>query len=342
MFSFRRGWLVVLFPLAACNWITQAPECVLTVMSWNTQNLFDDVANGLEPPEFDPERGVWNRTLFLQRLEQAARVVREAASTSPDVVALQEVENENVVETLNRRFLTGQGYCSIAPGGQALRVRCAFLTRLAVRRVHLVHLPDFRGEPQRPILELEVETDGQTVVIWNNHWKSRRSGEEVTEEARRLAAELLTERARWLRERAGTSVLLAVGDFNSPLEGEEALVGWVRLDAEGGTYFFEGKWSRLDHGLVFPPLPAEAELTILDRPFLKKADGTPRRYSATDRQGYSDHFPILVRLVIDKGLSYTESHGIFLGPGLSAAPGIPVSAAAGLSGNHRFLAIPAP
>ena len=50
----------------------------LTVLTYNVENLFDDVHDGSEFPEFDPARGTWNSDLFHMRVETIAEVVRKA------------------------------------------------------------------------------------------------------------------------------------------------------------------------------------------------------------------------------------------------------------------------
>jgi len=50
----------------------------LTLMSYNVENLFDDVHNGSEYREFDPGRGTWNAEFFKVRIKSIAEVVRKA------------------------------------------------------------------------------------------------------------------------------------------------------------------------------------------------------------------------------------------------------------------------
>jgi len=295
--------------LAGCSW--GEPELEqLSFLSWNVHNLFDDVADGNEPAEFDPKRGTWNRTLFLERLERTAKVLRSVEGGSPHVVALQEIENLNVVHTLNERFLAFEGYQVVGVDQPELRIIPVMLTKIRPTHVGLVQFPDFKGEPQRPALEMMFEWEGRRFIVWNNHWKSQRDGEQTTRLARLKAGELLTERAQWLRERYPEAVMVALGDFNSELSEGAFLTQWYRVPSNHGTYFFQGRWTALDHALIFLPFKERADLSVLALPFLLTESGSPRGYSTRDRGGYSDHLPILLRLVIQESLGYTRNDGM--------------------------------
>ncbi len=305
----KKAFLIFLCLVWGCSWSLQQ-EVAFRLLSWNVHNLFDDVADGGEPPEFDPTRGSWNRTLFLQRLERTAQIIREAPGGIPDVVALQEVENLNTARTLSSRFLNRENYTVVGFDEAQLRIIPVFLTRQPPRRVARIELPDYRGEPQRPILEMELAWEERTLVVWNNHWKSQRDGATSTRQARVAAAARLSERATWLRSRDPDLILIAVGDFNSDLQSEGLLPEWIEVRGRGGTYFFRGVWNTLDHALVFPPQTIQATLEIMILPHLLTANGAPRGYSQRDRGGYSDHLPILLQLAIPAALGYTIGNGV--------------------------------
>lgn len=302
-------FLLSLLAWAGCSWITPREEG-FSVLSWNVHNIFDDVADGGEPPEFDPTQGSWNRTLFLERLERTAQVIREAAGGLPDVVALQEVENLNTARTLSNRFLNRENYLVVGFDDPRLRIIPVFLTRHPPMRVSRIELPDYRGELQRPILEMELAWEDRTLVIWNNHWKSQRDGTTSTRQARVAAQDRLNQRAEWLRARCPQAILIAVGDFNSELRDEGLLTEWVTTESAKGTYFFRGVWTTLDHALVFPPLTFKTKFEVCVLPRLLTTNGAPRGYSVRDRGGYSDHLPIVLRLAIPAALGYTESNGM--------------------------------
>ncbi len=300
--------LVLLVDSCALDVFYEAKE--VTILSWNAQNLFDEVDDGTEYPEFDPTRGHWNRAQFWSRLERASEVILESFPGGPDILALQEIENTNVAQTLCDRYLALRGYRVISIPEPRCTVQTVFLTKLEPRRVHVLRQRDFQGEPLRNILEMEIEVLGRKLVILNNHWKSRQPSPQITFASRHEAGELLTERARYLVSQDQTRVILAVGDFNSELTGKEALEGWYLAERGVGSYWYADEWNRLDHCAVFgePIIQVQADYWAPSR--LQNTEGKPRRWSLQDKNGVSDHFPVLIRLVMKKNVEYTGSYGV--------------------------------
>ena len=68
-------------------------------MCWNVENLFDDVDNGTEFPDYDPAGQVGHRGIPPAG-DTVAEVIRKAVPGGPDVLVLQEVENENALRAL--------------------------------------------------------------------------------------------------------------------------------------------------------------------------------------------------------------------------------------------------
>ncbi len=367
----RRWPGVLLLLLAALPPGGAAPRAV-TLITYNVENLFDDVDDGSEYPEFRVERGAWGPELFRRKVERIAEVIRRAVPGGPDVVALQEVENLRALHALRDQGLKGMGYrVAVMAGGGAASAgagtaagavgpqsdptakapagapatRPALLSRLPVRRTGYHQLagtaaaggarraPGARtsggaGEPQRGILEVELEVEGRPLHLFVNHWKSRADGVEETEPARREAARVLAGRVRALLEADPWADIVVLGDLNEGVdeirEGALALTdrperaGWqgtrlVLYDAwyerprtEWGSYVYRGRWQTLDHillsaglfdrrGLAYEP----GSFRAVREPFLlDPRTGFPSRWSSSGtRKGYSDHLPLCVRLI---------------------------------------------
>ena len=77
--------------LAACAPAAEDDAETLRVLSYNVQNLFDDVEDGREYPEFRAPGG--SSAHFDTKVGNIARVIRNAAPRPPHVIALQEVES---------------------------------------------------------------------------------------------------------------------------------------------------------------------------------------------------------------------------------------------------------
>jgi len=208
--------------LAAGVWLAvrvvagPAPLPALTLMSYNVENLFDDVKNGTEYREFVPRDGAWNTEGFLHHVRALSEVVRKAVPGGPDVLLLQEVENENALQTFLTQGLRGMGYqWHVLVPKMRLSANVAIVSRIPVRRVrtHAVG-PWKNGAPVRDILEAQVELRGRLLYVFNNHWKSRTEGARATEPLRREAAGVLAARIGEILAAEPLADIVAAGDFN--------------------------------------------------------------------------------------------------------------------------------
>jgi endonuclease/exonuclease/phosphatase family metal-dependent hydrolase len=305
----------------------------LVILSYNCQNLFDDVDQGTEYSEYDPSSGTWNNETYLGKLAALAEAIRKAPR-EPDILLLQEVENRGTLERLARDFLPLGGYdFYAAPKTRGAAAQTGIISRVPVENV-LVHRPG-GNDTERNILEVSIQYGEERIVLLNNHWKSRLGGAEATEPERIRSALLIRRRIEELREtHTGLNIILA-GDFNEdPWEegreypaalgpGDEAgfppvlsvsqnppeesaatearLYSFWSEKENGGSYFYGGAWERIDHFFWNRELADGsgwdvAECILIDDPLLLNAYGTPLAYSAKTMTGYSDHLPLLIVL----------------------------------------------
>ncbi len=189
---------------------------VVSVMSYNVENLFDDVSDGTEFHGFDPARDEWDSRSYHAKLDSIAAVVEAAVSGGPDILALQEIENPRTLAALAEDALDRLGYTEavmVPVPGIAFNV--ALLSRFPVRRVasHLV-----RPDPParlRNILEVELKVEDQHLIVLVNHWKSKfGGGGEATEPLRIATAELLRLRLRELLSQDADAQIIVLGDLN--------------------------------------------------------------------------------------------------------------------------------
>ena len=278
-----------LFITACSCQIPVAPgEDSLTLMTWNVQNLFDEESSGREYDDFDPEKSDWGEDLLRLRLENMKEVIESVNRDGPDILFLQEVENQAVLNRLNREYLEKRYPYSGAWEYTDNAVRCGFLSRIPPQSVHL-HFPgEYGSRPLRPVLEIRFCPDGEELIVLNNHWKSRSGGVMATEEGRLMSARVVSGRVRELKAQGHKTLILA-GDFNGscsdyrpggsqtsqiPIEylpdtawpdslyiaadpddyaesGDRAVFysPWDETGDEG-SYFYQNRWMRLDHFLL--------------------------------------------------------------------------------------------
>ena len=264
-----------------------------SLLSYNVQNLFDELPTGTEYADFGPDSG-WNTRAVDRKLEALARVIGSSGWPGPDIVALQEVENAAILHRLARDYLPLSGYQhGIHVQQEDTAVGSGVLSRQRPLRV-LVHRPQDvlqRGErlvhaaPLRWILELHMPTRSGTIAMFVVHLKSNRGDASYNRAARRAAADLISIRTRELQRVASAAhaepdavaselpyLAVIAGDFNtedpvalmdstlvgSSLVGSNAVGAQWQLIADpdaSGTYVYQGQWMTYDHILVLPLVP---------------------------------------------------------------------------------------
>ncbi len=179
----------------------------LKVASWNVENLFDDRFDGLEYPEYIPNMYGWNRKKLNIKLSNIAKVICELHA---DVVGLQEIENSNILQLLQKR-LKKMGciypYSAITDKKHTV-VHVALLSKIPIRyknSIEVTHYSEYRD-----ILEVLLDS-AVPLRIFVNHWKSKMG----SESERVLSAKALKKR---LLELPLNSEYIIIGDFNSDVE----------------------------------------------------------------------------------------------------------------------------
>jgi len=143
----------------------------VTILSYNVHCLFDDLLNGTEYKQYDPSKNSWNSELFHIKLERISEVIKRVYPGGPDIICLQEIENQNVLDKLISLYLEDMGYnysVLIPVDEQATNI--GVLSRYPVIHVHSHDPPKWKGIKLRNILELEIECNGNILYVFNNHF----------------------------------------------------------------------------------------------------------------------------------------------------------------------------
>jgi endonuclease/exonuclease/phosphatase family metal-dependent hydrolase len=195
------------------------------ILSYNVQNLFDGRVDGSEYAEYRPPH--WTPDAAEAKLAALGRAIRRAArpagALSPgrtaDLIALQEVENLEVLLRLRDRYLADLGYrYAVLVAQEGAATHTAFLSRLAVIRTAVHPCGDFSGLPLRHVLEIEVEHQGRRLIVINNHWKSKTGGIAKTAAARRQSAAVVRRRIEVLLRDDPAADVIVVGDLNENVD----------------------------------------------------------------------------------------------------------------------------
>lgn len=255
----------------------------VTVATQNLKHFFDDVDDGDGMPVSAAE--------FERRLDKLSSQVGQVLRR-PDVLAVQEVENEKVLAALAAALAKknpGQPYRPLAPEGfDYSGIDVGFLVRsdwevLGMEQLFRRHRLKRAALFDRPPLLLTLRTtQGMTLDIVNVHLKSLYGSGKNASEARRIAYKRKRQTVvleGWLRERLQQrphSRLLLLGDFNATpdvLGGVDVLgmlqgAGMINLldrlpPAERYSFVYKCRGEALDHILVSPALlPSVRRLAV--------------------------------------------------------------------------------
>lgn len=257
---------------AGCTVILPDDEEV-TILAWNVENLFDAVDQGTEYPEFTVEGG-WTERDYQARKRRVAEAVH-SLRPKPDVMVFVEIENEHVLNALVDDYIVDihAPYRAFTKGpGAAIGIGLASRYPVTEVLTHLARSGEF--PPLRPVLEVHLDIDGEPIVVFANHWKSKRGGAPATEPLRRASAALLATRLQILRETHRSVPIVVTGDFNErPREFEltgrsyptalmpaEEVAGFrERLHAEDDPpWWVTEDWFRYPDYLLLAPDEVEA------------------------------------------------------------------------------------
>jgi len=198
-------WIIVYACLALFGWSGPAGARTFKVATYNVQNLFDLVRDGTEYEEYVPNtRMGWNKENAAVKYRNIARVIKDLAA---DIVALQEVESRKALISLNDAVARkGRSYPYLAiADAKPSAVKCALLSRFPILSKREIPV---REKPSRNILAVTVQVDGTPLLLFVNHWKSKRGPESM----RLPYARALRKAINTLS--AGTDFIV-LGDLNS-------------------------------------------------------------------------------------------------------------------------------
>ncbi|MBL9205683.1 MAG: hypothetical protein JNN01_11395 [Opitutaceae bacterium] len=341
-----RSFLLALCTLFVATGTVRARP--FTVLVYNVENLFD--ADGISVYD-DYKPNIYTPFHMRTKVATIAQVVSKLdGGKGPDIMLFQEIEIDRspndepsaearLVAALKMRGITGytviSGDDSVSTpheDGHPRAIHCVVFTRFPVKAVR-----NHPTESARNILEVELQVDGATLYVFNNHWKSGAS-DPAMEKIRVANARTLRNRIDQILKADPHADIIIGGDFNSQYnqsrrfggtmlqtgindvlrsQGNELAVRgldrdlynlWFELPNEQrGSDVYRGEWGTLMQIIISRGLYdyrgvqyVDNSLAILKVPGLNATEeGTPLRWSNAGPagSGASDHFPIYARFV---------------------------------------------
>lgn len=295
----------------------------VTVATFNVENLFArfNFRQSLstdEKNEIIKEGWLIDDTRFVVHKQDARRITAEVIKkTRADIIALQEVENLDVLKRFNSAFLNSRyKYKLLVDGNDPRQIDVAVLSKYPFEKI-VTHQFDRKGRSyifSRDCLEVHININGVIIPFFVNHLKSLVGGRQRTMARRKKQSErilqILKER---FKQDLETSKFIVLGDFNDymPSEGLAPLVNQTWLEdviqrlnpEERWTHYYAKKKERkqLDYILLSKKL-AETNPNSKPKIFRK---GLPLRAGISEPLKLvkgtlkaSDHCPVYIELDI--------------------------------------------
>jgi len=308
----------------------------LSVMTLNVDNLFDtyDDKNKDDkaylPIELKQSKShinscnkipvkTWkNECLFLDWDEETKdrklqNIVKEIISyneTGPDILALQEIENNNILAELFNLLLP-YGYIDskLIEGRDYRGIDTALVTKFKISdsKLHYIEFSgEFEGKDTRPILEASLNINGKTLKVYNVHFPSGFHDVSMRIDSLNTLSQLLKNH---------TYPSIALGDFNVNSKEDNRLNiyrsqnDWdvahlIGCNGCKGSYYYNyGKsWDFLDtifmsrnRGISF--IPGSIDIVRTNRNSYSDS-GKPKNFNPIKGFGVSDHLPMVAKFKV--------------------------------------------
>ena len=320
--------------LTACLAWIRAED--LRVVSYNVENLFHpkhdtvciDSTTFIEKDDYewtpDGERR-WSYTRYYRKVENIARVLTNIGEwDGVDIVGLQEVENALCLKRLCYTLRPGE-YDFVhyeSPDPRGIDVALIYKkSRVDTLNSKPLPIPSPQGRESREeklvtrdILYVCVRVDKRdTLHLFVCHLPSQRGGAAESEWKRTAVKEILQRSIDSVYALHPAAKIIVMGDMNSePKEDLDGLRNRMVVESQKskveshGTHKFHGRWSCLDQFYTSPALDSLSRAEIynaawIQEPDEKYLDLKPKRtYNGFryQKDGFSDHLPILLKLKI--------------------------------------------
>jgi endonuclease/exonuclease/phosphatase family metal-dependent hydrolase len=309
-----------------------------TIMSINAQNLFDTIDDPKKddkaflPLELKQSQGHknecnnisvkrWRIECFFQdwdeetknaKLNNLMKVIISYGGSGADIVGLQEIENINILDQLFQ-LLKPYGYSDfkLLESNDKRGIDTAFISKYKIKnsKLHYVNFsPKFETIDTRPIFEVDIEINNQLIKFYNVHFPSNFHPTQMRIESFDKLKSLISNHSY---------PSIALGDFNltnkddnkfNIYKGQEDF--WDVAHREGcgsckGTYYYgKGKsWDFLDTIMVSKDRGInfnQRSINVFKTEFNTYKDtGKPFWFNPENKQGVSDHFPIVAEISIN-------------------------------------------
>ncbi|MCB0743042.1 MAG: hypothetical protein KDC67_04000 [Ignavibacteriae bacterium] len=312
------------------------------VANWNVENLFDVIDDpDKNDEEFLPSGSKeWTERKLINKMTNLARVIEFMNDgNGPDILGVEEVENEALLIDLTENYLENKNYkiaYSESPDARGIDNGLIYNSEVfGIESVNPLSIQFDEPKSSRDILfvQLVAHKNKEVLNVFVNHWPSRREGLKESEKFRINAAETLLKEIDKLKKENPNPAIIILGDFNDlpanisisktlnakPINCEDENrdsflqnITYNLFQKGEGSYKYKDNWNMLDQIIISNSLLDKVGIDYICNSFIiikpdfmveqeGKYKGTPwptfggRKYLG----GYSDHFPVGAKFIIN-------------------------------------------
>ncbi len=336
---------IILIPIFCINYYSQqfSYNHDIYIANWNVENLYDTEDDPIKNDnEFLPNgKKEWTESKLETKLNNLKKVIEYMNDgNGPDILALQEVENINVLKRLLYK-LNFRDYVPVyreSPDERGIDVTLIYdrkVFRVISANSINVKLPG--GDKTRDILYVKLchLRSKKILHVFVNHFPSRSGGKSQSEIKRIIAAKILKEKIDSLFSLNNKENIIVLGDFNDEpddisikeildvedfdcnmkinLEGRLLNLSYKDFKSGKGTYLFRNDWNMLDQIIISSSLIDKKNLDymcssfeIIQPDFMfeksekRKRAPVPTFLGNKYIGGFSDHYPVVAKFTFFK------------------------------------------
>ena len=304
-----------------------------TVAFYNVENLMDTIDNprALDNDFLPKGKYKWNSTRYKKKLVSIAKVVSSIGdSDGPELLGLAEVENKNVLKDLSvSKELKSSAYSIIhydSPDERGIDVALLYkasVFKVLSSRIYSAAFLKIRSHT-RDVLLVKGLVGKDTILLLVNHWPSRRSGTEESENKRLAVSIMVREIVDSILQKSRNAKIILMGDFNdepfnksisielnskaesSNLKAGELYNPFFDLSKKGeGSVNYSHKWNMFDQIILSKGFFSGKQVLNFKSASVYHpswmhyrndfSSGPYRTFMGDDyKGGYSDHFPVYI------------------------------------------------
>ncbi|MEA3513342.1 MAG: endonuclease/exonuclease/phosphatase family protein [Campylobacterota bacterium] len=142
-----------------------------TVASYNVENLFDLKYDGTEYDDYKPYSKYWDKSSYKNKLKNISQVINDL---NADILTLQEVESKEAFTTLLKYVPQYKYHFFLKNKTSSVGVAIASIYPISKNERIIVDKNDLYS---RDILKSTIIIENKPLIVYNNHWRSKRAKE---------------------------------------------------------------------------------------------------------------------------------------------------------------------